>query len=118
MKRISTLRGKDTFPLASEAPSWAHDLARQIERALSRYLPDPNLGPVTYKSDIVYRMTLAERADFDTLLSQTTPTMRLLWGAIQAVYHRAEFFPEFYGMFVEEYGMARADEILAVSDRA
>jgi len=118
VKRIRTLRQKDTFPLDSAAPSWAHDFARQVERALSGYLVDPNFGPFTYKSDIITRMTDAQVDTFDTLLNQTTPRMRLTWEAIQAVYHRGTFFPEFYGMFVDEFGQSEADRILAVSSGA
>jgi len=89
-----------------------------MERALAGYLRDPDFGPFTYKADIITRMTDAQVDTFDTLLNQTTPRMRLTWEAITAVYHRGLFFPEFYDMFVGEFGLAEADRILAVSSVA
>ncbi len=118
MKRVRTLEARETFVVEGDAPPWAHDLARQIERALAGYLRDPNFGPFTYKSDVIMRMSDDQVDTFDTLLNQTTARMRLTWDAITAVYHRGTFFPEFYGMFVDEFGQAEADRILAVSGNA
>lgn len=118
MARTRTLRSQETFVVSAEAPPWAHKLALEMQLALARKQDATNFGPFTYKSDIIIRMTDDQLDTFNTLLNQTTPRMRLMWEAIQAVYRRSPFWEEFYGMFVEEFGMSEADRILEFSGNA
>lgn len=118
MKRTRSFRNQETFILDKEAPPYLHAFAREVEQAFGRKQDATNFGPFTYKSDIIKRMTDDQVDTFETLLLQTTARMRLTWESILAVYHLDPFFPEFYGMFVDVFGMAEADRILAVSARA
>lgn len=118
MKRVRSFRSQETFVLDQEAPPWAHAFAREVQLALGRKQDATNFGPLTYKSDIIKRMTDEQTDMFETLLLQTTARMRLTWESILAVYHLDPFFPEFFGMFVDTFGMAEAERILAVSTRA
>lgn len=118
MKRVRSFRSKNPLVVDGAAPPWAFALARDIQQLLDAKQDATNYGPLTYKSDIIKRMTDDEVDTFETLLLQTTARMRLTWETILAVYHLDPFFPEFYGMFVDTFGAAEADRILAVSARA
>lgn len=106
-----------TLKVDAEAPRYVHDLARQTEDAFELVEEGATSGPFTYKADVVDRMTDLELQKFETELLQTTVRMRQKWYAIQRVYHRSADYPEFYGEFVDAFGMDRADQILRPSGR-
>lgn len=103
------------LPIPRDAAYGVQDLAQETERAFDR-VPDPSEnGPLTYKSDIIDRMSEEEVEMFDQTLDVVSARFRQKWYAIQAVYHQAAEYADFQQQMSAIFGADRTAIILETS---
>ena len=73
-------------------------------------------APRTFKSDILRRATVYEAELIELALTASSPKYRDLFRDVQYLDHDDPRFPMLRSGFIDAFGEARADELLAPSE--
>jgi hypothetical protein len=81
-------------------------------------LTTPTVFPgITLKSDIWDRATDAEAVTIEAGMAAQSAKLRNFFASITEIHHSHQMYPFLRGLFVDAFGEARADQLLAPSNQ-